>query len=126
MVWRVLAMRGISLALLKTAWRGNIRRLLALNRDIMLRSLLLQLCFGALTVFGARLGPEIVAVNAVLMTATDLYRLRAGRFAYAVEAHSGQAYGARESGQLRDVWRAACRQSGLVALAFRPGLCLLW
>ena len=28
------------------------------------------------------------------------------------------AYGARESGQLRDVWRAACRQSGLVALAF--------
>jgi MATE family multidrug resistance protein len=39
-------------------------------------------------------------------------------FAYAVEAHSGQAYGARESGQLQDVWRAACRQSGLVALAF--------
>jgi MATE family multidrug resistance protein len=39
-------------------------------------------------------------------------------FAYAVEAHSGQAYGARESGQLHDVWRAACRQSGLVALAF--------
>ena len=39
-------------------------------------------------------------------------------FAYAVEAHSGQAYGARESGQLHDVWRAACRQSGLVALVF--------
>lgn len=43
MVWRVLAMRGISVALLKTAWRGNMRKLLALNRDIMLRSLLLQL-----------------------------------------------------------------------------------
>ncbi|MDU1024004.1 MAG: MATE family efflux transporter DinF [Leclercia adecarboxylata] len=68
MVWRVLALRGISLALLKTSWRGNIRKLLALNRDIMLRSLLLQLCFGALTVMGARLGPEIIAVNAVLMT----------------------------------------------------------
>jgi MATE family multidrug resistance protein len=39
--------------------------LLALNRDIMLRSLLLQLCFGALTVFGARLGADVVAVNAV-------------------------------------------------------------
>ncbi|MRB43404.1 MATE family efflux transporter DinF, partial [Bacillus thuringiensis] len=36
MVWRVLAMRGISLVMLKTAWRGNIRKLLALNRDIML------------------------------------------------------------------------------------------
>ncbi|NJQ21436.1 MATE family efflux transporter DinF [Pantoea sp. LS15] len=118
MVWRVLAMRGISLALLKNAWRGNIRKLLALNRDIMLRSLLLQLCFGALTVFGARLGPDIVAVNAVLMTLLTFTAYALDGFAYAVEAHSGQAYGARKSGQLQDVWRAACRQSGLVALAF--------
>ena len=118
MVWRVLAMRGISVALLKTAWRGNMRKLLALNRDIMLRSLLLQLCFGALTVFGARLGPEIVAVNAVLMTLLTFTAYALDGFAYAVEAHSGQAYGARESGQLREVWRAACRQSGMVALAF--------
>jgi MATE family multidrug resistance protein len=88
------------LALLKTAWRGNIRKLLALNRDIMLRSLLLQLCFGALTVFGARLGPEIVAVNAVLMTLLTFTAYALDGFAYAVEAHSGQAYGARESGQL--------------------------
>ena len=28
-------------------------------------------------------------------------------FAYAVEAHSGQAYGARDGSQLLDVWRAA-------------------
>jgi len=118
MVKRVLAMRGISFAMLKTAWHGNIRKLLALNRDIMLRSLLLQLCFGALTVFGARLGPEIVAVNAVLMTLLTFTAYALDGFAYAVEAHSGQAYGAREAGQLQEVWRAACRQSGLVALVF--------
>lgn len=118
MVKRVLAMRGITLAMLKTAWHGNIRKLLALNRDIMLRSLLLQLCFGALTVFGARLGPEIVAVNAVLMTLLTFTAYALDGFAYAVEAHSGQAYGAREKGQLQEVWRAACRQSGLVALSF--------
>ena len=118
MVWRVLALRGISLALLKASWRGNVRKLLALNRDIMLRSLLLQLCFGALTVLGARLGPEIIAVNAVLMTLLTFTAYALDGFAYAVEAHSGQAYGARESGQLREVWRAACRQSGMVALAF--------
>ncbi|MCD4560848.1 MATE family efflux transporter DinF [Lelliottia nimipressuralis] len=118
MVKRVLAMRGISLAMLNTAWHGNIRKLLALNRDIMLRSLLLQLCFGALTVFGARLGPEIVAVNAVLMTLLTFTAYALDGFAYAVEAHSGQAYGAREAGQLQEVWRAACRQSGLVALVF--------
>lgn len=118
MVKRVLAMRGITLAMLKTAWHGNIRKLLALNRDIMLRSLLLQLCFGALTVFGARLGPEIVAVNAVLMTLLTFTAYALDGFAYAVEAHSGQAYGARETGLLEEVWRAACRQSGLVALSF--------
>ena len=118
MVKRVLAMRGISFAMLKTAWHSNIRKLLALNRDIMLRSLLLQLCFGALTVFGARLGPEIVAVNAVLMTLLTFTAYALDGFAYAVEAHSGQAYGAREAGQLQEVWRAACRQSGLVALVF--------
>ena len=78
MVWRVMALRGISLVMLKTAWRGNIRKLLALNRDIMLRSLLLQLCFGALTVLVPVLGldrrgecgPDDIA---------DVYRLRAGR-----------------------------------------------
>ena len=37
---------------------------------------------------------------------------------YAVEAHSGQAYGARDDSQLLAVWHAACRQSGMVALAF--------
>lgn len=118
MAKRVLTLRGVSLAMLKNAWRGDMRRLLALNRDIMLRSLLLQLCFGALTVFGARLGSDIVAVNAVLMTMLTFTAYALDGFAYAVEAHSGQAYGARDGSQLLEVWRAACRQSGMVALAF--------
>ncbi|HBW6193691.1 TPA: hypothetical protein ME995_003978 [Klebsiella pneumoniae] len=79
---------------------------------------LLQLCFGALTVFGARLGSDIVAVNAVLMTMLTFTAYALDGFAYAVEAHSGQAYGARDGSQLLEVWRAACRQSGMVALAF--------
>ena len=94
---------GISLALLKSAWRGNIRTLLALNRDIMLRSLLLQLCFGALTVFGARLGPDIVAVNAVLMTLLTFTAYALDGFAYAVEAHSGS---------IRRVKVVSCGMSG--------------
>lgn len=97
MAKRVLTLRGVSLAMLKNAWRGDLRRLLALNRDIMLRSLLLQLCFGALTVFGARLGSDIVAVNAVLMTMLTFTAYALDGFAYAVEAHSGQAYGDRKS-----------------------------
>ncbi len=104
--------------MLKTAWRGNFRHLLALNRDIMLRSLLLQLCFGAITVRGARLGSDIIAVKAVLMTLLTFTAYALDGCAYAVEGHSGQAYGARVGSQLLDVWRAACRQSGIVALLF--------
>ena len=118
MVAKVLRLRGISLTQLKAAWRGNIRRMLALNRDIMLRSLLLQLCFGALTVYGARLGGEVVAINAVLMTMVTFTAYALDGFAYAVEAHSGQAYGARDGSRLMQVWKAAIRQSGLVALCF--------
>ncbi len=96
MVRKILKLRGISGEMLKTSWRGNFRRLLALNRDIMLRSLLLQLCFGAITVLGARLGSDIIAVNAVLMTLLTFTAYALDGFAYAVEAHSGQAYGARD------------------------------
>lgn len=118
MVRKVMKLRGISWARLKTAWQGDLRKLLALNRDIMLRSLLLQICFSSITIFGARLGSEIVAVNAVLMTLLTFTAYALDGFAYAVEAHSGQAYGARNRGQLLEVWGAACRQAGLVALAF--------
>ena len=102
MVRKILKLRGISGEMLKTAWRGNFRHLLALNRDIMLRSLLLQLCFGAITVLGARLGSDIIAVNAVLMTLLTFTAYALDGFAYAVEAHSGQAYGARDGSQLLD------------------------
>lgn len=116
--WRVMRIRGISVPMLRQAWRGNLRRLLALNRDIMLRSLLLQLCFASLTIFGARLGGEVVAVNVVLMNLLTFTAYALDGFAYAVEAHSGHAYGARDDSQLRKVWRAACRQACLVALGF--------
>ncbi len=118
MVFRVMCLRGIDIQLLKGAWRGNLRRLLALNRDIMLRSLLLQICFASLTIYGARLGNDIVAVNAVLMTLLTFTAYALDGFAYAVEAYSGQAYGARNGGQLLNLWHAACRQAGLVVLCF--------
>ncbi len=118
MVWRVLKLRGISLPLLRNSWRGDFRRLLRLNRDIMLRSLMVQLCFASLTVFGARLGSDVVAVNAVLLMFLTFTAYALDGFAYAVEAYSGEACGARDSSKLLRVWRASCRQAGLVALAF--------
>ncbi len=84
----------------------------------MLRSLLLQLCFASLTLIGARLGPDIVAANAVLLMFITFTAYALDGFAYAVEAVSGEAYGARYSEKLLAVWHAACRQAGLVALSF--------
>ena len=118
LVWRVMVMRGLSLRALLSAWKGDMTRLLRLNRDIMLRSLLLQLCFASLTVLGTRLGSDIVAVNAVLLMFLTFTAYALDGFAYAVEACSGEAYGAQNPQYLLDIWHAACRQSGIVALLF--------
>jgi len=118
MVWRVLKLRGINMALLKQSWRGDMRRLLRLNRDIMLRSLMLQLCFASLTLLGARIGPNVVAVNAVLLMFITFTAYALDGFAYAVEAFAGEAHGAKDGAKLLRVWRAACRQAFLVALFF--------
>ncbi len=118
LVWRVMKLRGLSLRLMLGAWRGDVGRLLRLNRDIMLRSLLLQICFASLTLLGARMGNEVVAVNAVLLMFLTFTAYALDGFAYAVEACSGEAYGARDSKQLLSVWHAACRQSLIVAAGF--------
>ena len=118
LIWHVMKLRGLHLEYFRNAWRGNLRRLLALNRDIMLRSLLLQLCFSSLTILGARMGSEVVAVNAVLMNLLTFTAYALDGFAYAVEAHSGQAYGARDGRKLQKIWHSACRQAGIVAVFF--------
>lgn len=118
MVWRVLKLRGITPAMLKQSWRGDIQRLLRLNRDIMLRSLMLQLCFGSLTVLGARIGPQVVAVNAVLLMFITFTAYALDGFAYAVEAFAGEAHGAKDGSKLLRVWHSACRQAVVVALFF--------
>lgn len=118
MVVRVLKLRGISFSLLKQSWRGDAARLFRLNRDIMLRSLMVQICFASLTLLGARLGPDVVAVNAVLLMFLTFTAYALDGFAYAVEACSGEAVGARDRSRLLLIWHAACRQAGIVALAF--------
>ncbi|QHM77883.1 DNA damage-inducible protein F [Mixta theicola] len=118
MVRHVMRLRQVSFALLKRALCGDMRRLLRLNRDIMVRSLLLQACFASVTILGARMGSEIVAVNAVLLMFLTFTAYALDGFAYAVEAVSGEVFGARDADKLHHVWRAACRQAGAVALLF--------
>jgi multidrug resistance protein, MATE family len=118
MVARVLKLRGIHFTLLKHSWRGDAARLFRLNRDIMLRSLMVQICFASLTMLGARIGPDVVAVNAVLLMFLTFTAYALDGFAYAVEACSGEAVGAKDRSRLLLIWHAACRQAGIVALMF--------
>jgi len=66
-----------------------------MNRDIVVRTLCLQLCFIFITFQGARLGDNVVAANAILMNFLLLISFGLDGIANAVEAMIGQAKGAK-------------------------------
>ena len=96
------------------AWRP----LLAVNRDIFLRSLALQGVFLLLTVQGARLGEATVAANALLLNGLLLTAYALDGLAHAVEALCGHAIGARQREVLRRSLVVAGGWSLLVSLGF--------
>ncbi|WP_404392816.1 MATE family efflux transporter [Pseudoalteromonas phenolica] len=77
--------------------------LLSLNRDIFIRSLLLQLCFSFMTFYGARLGETTLAVNAVLLNFLMLVSFALDGIAYAAEAKVGQAKGEGSEAKVK-IW----------------------
>ena len=81
-------------------WR-NWRPLLAVNRDIFLRTLALQSVMFLITVQGARLGDATVAANALLLNGLLLTSHALDGLAHAVEALCGHAIGARDRDGLR-------------------------
>ncbi|WP_449425044.1 MATE family efflux transporter [Rhodanobacter lindaniclasticus] len=77
------------------------RPLLAVNRDILIRSLALQGVFFAVTALGTRLGDGVVAANALLLNGLLLAAFALDGLANAVEALTGHAVGAGDRGALR-------------------------
>ncbi|MGE4405563.1 MATE family efflux transporter [Pseudomonas sp.] len=96
----------------------NWRPLMAVNRDIFLRSLALQLVFFLVTVQGTRLGDTTVAANALLLNGLLLTAHALDGLAHAVEALSGHAIGAGDRTALRRVMIVAGGWSLLASLAF--------
>ncbi|HSC82744.1 MAG TPA: MATE family efflux transporter [Pseudomonas sp.] len=70
--------------------------LLAVNRDILIRTLALHLVFFLITVQGTRLGDATVAANALLLNDLLLAAFALDGLAHAVEALCGHAIGARD------------------------------
>ena len=79
----------------------NWRPLLALNRDILIRTLALHLVFFLVTLQGTRLGDSTVAANALLINGRMLSAFAQDGLANAVEALCGHAIGARDGLALR-------------------------
>ncbi|SEA48473.1 MATE family efflux transporter DinF [Alkalimonas amylolytica] len=79
-------------------------RLFALNRDIFIRSLCLQGVFVFIAFRGASYGDAIVAANAVLITFLMLVSYALDGFAYAAEACTGKAVGAKDSSELQQLF----------------------
>ncbi len=83
------------------------RPLLAVNRDILLRTLALQSVFLLITLQGTRLGDSVVAANALLLNGMLLTAHALDGLAHAVEALCGHAIGARDRDALqRSLWVA--------------------
>jgi len=100
-----------------TLWQSW-RPLLAVNRDIFIRSLALQSVFFLITVQGARLGDATVAANALLLNGLLLTAHALDGLAHAVEALCGHALGARDRDALRRSLVVAGGWSLLASLGF--------
>jgi MATE family multidrug resistance protein len=101
------------------------RRLLAVNRDIMLRSLSLEAAFLGFTALSSRQGEIVLAANAVLLNFLTFAAFGLDGFAHAAEAMVGRHVGRGDISGFRAATRAnlglALALAIVLALAFAAG-----
>ncbi|WP_226621985.1 MATE family efflux transporter [Alloyangia pacifica] len=95
---------------------ARLRRMAALNGDILIRSLLLQAIVVSFMLVGGRFGDVTLAANQVLMQFMMITAHTMDGFAFAAEALVGQAVGARNVAHLRRSARLSGFWCGVVAL----------
>lgn len=121
LITKLFARSGLSWGWMIPA-KAEFRALLVLNRDIFIRSLLLQLCFSFMTFYGARLGEITLAANAVLLNFLMLVSFALDGIAYAAEAKVGKAKGEQNAEKIHLWVKLSLFWGGLFAL----GYCLLF
>ena len=96
------------------------RRFLGINRDIFLRTLFVITAFALFTTLSARQGDVVLAANAVLLNFVIFFNFAYDGFAFAAEALTGRALGARRRADLARAIRACllwCLALALLTLA---------
>jgi len=100
---------------------GALRRMLGVNRDIMIRSAALIFAFAFFTAQGARGGDVVLAANAVLMNLFLISAFFLDGFATAAEQMCGQSVGAGDGAG----FRRAVRLTSLWCMVFSAGVSAL-
>ena len=98
------------------------RKLLAINFDIFVRTLCLIFSFAFFTAQGAKMGTVVLAANAVLMNFQTFMAYALDGFAHAAEALVGKYLGARDLTKLR----AALRVTGIWSVTIAAAFALLY
>ncbi len=106
-------------AVIRLSDRIAIRRMFSASRDIMGRTVLLQLSFTTFVFLGARFGDVTLAANQVLMQFLEITAYALDGLAFAAEALIGQAVGARSLADTRAAGRITMQWGfgGAAALA---------
>jgi MATE family multidrug resistance protein len=103
-VWAVhheLQARGGSWNWQRISDRARLKRTIAVNSDIMVRSLALVFAFSWFTAQGAKAGDIMLAANSVLMSIVMVGMYLIDGFAFSAETMTGQAVGARSLERFR-------------------------
>ena len=104
------------------------RPLLALNRDLLIRTLLLNLAFAVFISLSARIDDTTLAANEVLLMFLTFSAFALDGFANAAEAVVGEAWGRRNRAMLEAVvkvtfiWSAATALLACLSIALAGGL----
>ena len=102
--------------------RNELVQVMALNRDILIRTMLLMAAFTWMTRLATVQGDRILAVNGVLIQFFHVSSYGLDGFAMAAETLVGQAIGGRSRARLR----RAVLVSGLAALALAAAIALVF
>lgn len=90
----------------------------SVNGNIFIRTMALLTAFSFVTAWGARLGPLVLAANAVLMNFQMLASLGLDGIAHAAEALVGKAIGAKRRDSLQAAVHLTMKWSAIFALGF--------
>ena len=101
--------------------RSKLSKMFAVSKDILLRTIMLEIIFVSFTFIGARFGNEELAANHVLLQFFIITTFLLDGFAFAVEALAGQAFGAKNLKAFRKSV-VMCSQWGGIASVILAGI----